>query len=135
MLAQEPHVAAVGAPGDVEHVAGDGNGADHAFDHHVADHAQQQRARHAEPLRLEQQPAGERRGHHVADTGHQAKNGLDAEANIRSRHQEGDVEQPRQTVEPLQARARGPRCAVIAVIEIRNHARSPEVAPDGVGSR
>ena len=69
------------------------------FDRDIEQHARENMRRHAEPVRLVQQIAGQRRGGSVTDAGDQPQDRLDTEPDIGAGKHEGGIEQPRQTVE------------------------------------
>ena len=115
--AQQIHVAAVGAPHHVEHVAGERHRSDHAVERDVPQHARDQPARRAERARLPDDVEREQRRHHVADAGHEPDQRIDAEPNVGARDHDRGVEQGRECVEPrdpLGAGGRGVEKDIVA---------------------
>ena len=103
MIAQQRHVAPVGAERDVEHVADQRHRADHAVERDVRQHARDQQPRRAERARLVDDVERDRGGDRVADAGHQPDQRIEPETDFGSRHDERGVEQGRERVEPRDA--------------------------------
>src|SRR5438270_11172627 len=76
MLAQQPHVPAIGTECYVEGIANKRHRSNNALDRHIGKHAQEQAARHSQPICLVEQKRGKGGGGDIADAGNEPKNGL-----------------------------------------------------------
>ena len=74
----------------------------HALHRDIAEHPCRDMPRRAERARLAHQPQRDRRGDDVADHRNEIDNAVDAVADIGAGHDEGDIEQLGQRVEPRQ---------------------------------
>ena len=121
IVAQETHVAAIGAERNIEGIAQQGHRANNALDSDVRDHAQEYVARHAQAMRFIEQEAGKARRGHVTDSWNQPQYCFNAKPDVRAGDDECDIEKLRQAVEPFEAprgvrsagdetRCRGQRC-------------------------
>jgi hypothetical protein len=84
MLAQNSHIPAIGAKGDVEQIAENRHRADDPVDRDIADHADEDAPRRAQQVRLIKNVSRERRRHAIADTGRKPDQRVRAEADIRA---------------------------------------------------
>ena len=100
---QQRHVAAVAAPHHVEHVTGDWYRADYAVERDIAQHAQNDVAGRAEHASFLDDVEGKERRHHVANTGDEADQRIEPEADVGAGDQYSGVEQRRERVHPRDA--------------------------------
>src|SRR4051794_19335816 len=99
---EHAHVADVGAEHDVEGVARDRHQADHAVNRDIAEHPRRDVPGRSERPRLAYHPQRNRRRDDVADHGDQADQPVDAVAEFGTGHDEGDIEQFGDGLEPRQ---------------------------------
>ena len=122
---EHPHVADVGAEHDVEGVARERHQADHAVERDIAEHPRRDVPGRAERARLAHQPQRDRGRDDVADHRDQPDQAVDAVTDIGAGHDEGDVEQFRQRIEPRQPLLAGE-------IAERVGGGSPEIEPEAL---
>src|ERR1700733_10279612 len=92
-------VAAIRAPGDVEHITEHGNGPDHNFDCNVGDHTRDRNVGDASHPSCDDDDAGGDAADQVADAGNEADDAVETEANRGTRNFDEVVEHMRQEVE------------------------------------
>jgi len=92
-------VAAVGAPGDVEHVTEYGNGADDNFDRDVGDHARDCDVRDAAHPGCDDDDAGGDATNQIADAGDEADDAVQAEADGGAGNFDEVIQHMRQEIE------------------------------------
>jgi len=98
---QQSVVAAVGAPGDVEHVAEDWNRSDYDFDGDVGHHARDRDIRDAANPGCDDDDAGGDAADQVADARDEADDAIEAKADRGAGNFDEVIEQVRQEVEVL----------------------------------
>jgi hypothetical protein len=106
-LVQQPHVASVRAPQNVEGVADQRHCAEQAVERDVAEHARDDVARRAELICLVHDKQRQRRGDDVADGGKEPDQRIEAEAHGGAGDNKRGVEQGRKRVDPGNAGATG----------------------------
>ena len=113
---QQPVVAAVGLPGDVEDVAEEGNGADQHADAEIGGHAHQRHVGNAANPGGQRNDQREQAGQHVAQAGNQPDDAVEAEADAGAGDAKGLVEQDLKPMQGLVAEEPG---AAIPAVRVR----------------
>ncbi len=91
MLSQQPHIATIGPPPDIEEIARNGNSTRHSFYNDVPNHLNHEQPRHPKPMGFIDYPTGQSRSCDIADPRHQTKNRLNAKSDICTGNQKCNV--------------------------------------------
>lgn len=98
--AHNARVSYIGAPEQVEHIAGEGNRAYRGFHRDVADHPRDRAFRQLQPVRLIDEVGRKRGAAEIADHRQQTQQRIEAEADFRAGYPVSGVEKPGQSLYP-----------------------------------
>ena len=103
MLVKQRHVAPIGAPHDVEDVAGKWRRTDDAVDRDIRNHANEQMRRCAKLPGLVHDIERDQRHDEVANTRNKPDNRIQAKSDIGARHDKSGIKQRRKRVNAREA--------------------------------